>query len=116
DGAYEACQRLIARNGIGGFSAIFCANDEIAIGTMKALREVGLRIPEDVSLVGFDDIAMVEHLTPALTTVRINKEALGSTAVKSLLSRAADLDAVNVTSMLDVQLIQRDSVTSRSVV
>ena len=116
DGAYEACQRLLARNGVDGFTAIFCANDGIAIGTMKALREVGLRIPEDVSLVGFDDIAMVEHLTPALTTVRINKEALGSTAVKSLLSRAADLDAVNVTSMLDVQLIQRDSVTSHPVV
>lgn len=112
DEAYNACQRLFARCGIDGFSAIFCANDEIAIGAMKALREAGRRVPEDVSLVGFDDIALVEHLTPALTTVRINKEALGSTAVKSLLNRAADFDAVNVTSMLDVQLIKRDSVTS----
>jgi len=112
DDAYEACQRLLARNGVSGFSAIFCANDEIAIGAMKALREAGRRIPEDVSLVGFDDIAMVEHLTPALTTVRINKEALGSTAVKSLLVRAADFDAVNVTSMLDVELIKRESVAA----
>jgi len=112
DEAYEACKRLLARNGVDGFSAIFCANDEIAIGAMKALREAGRRIPEDVSLVGFDDIALVEHLTPALTTVRINKEALGSTAVKSLLTRAADFDAVNVTSMLEVELIKRDSVTA----
>ncbi len=112
DEAHEACKRLLARNGIDGFSAIFCANDEIAIGAMKALREAGRRIPEDVSLVGFDDIALVEHLTPALTTVRINKEALGSTAVKALLARVADFDAVNVTSMLEVELIKRDSVTA----
>jgi LacI family transcriptional regulator len=77
---------------------------------MKALREAGLRVPEDISLVGFDDLAMVEHLTPALTTIRINKEALGSTAVKSLIARAADVDAVSVTSMLEVELIKRASV------
>ncbi len=115
DEGYEACKRLLAHNGDDGFSAIFCANDEIAIGAMKALREAGRRIPEDVSLVGFDDIAMVEHLTPALTTVRINKEALGSTAVKSLLARAADFDAVSVTSMLEVELIKRESVATYKV-
>lgn len=111
DGGYDACRRLLARN--NNFSAIFCANDETALGAMKALREAGCRIPEDVSLVGFDDIALVEHLTPALTTVRINKEALGAVAVKSLLARAADPDAVAITSMLDIELIQRNSVMRR---
>ena len=112
DGAYTACKRMLIKGDADSFSAIFCANDEIAIGAMKALREMGRRVPEDVSLIGFDDIAMVEHLTPALTTIRINKEALGSTAVKSLLARAADFDAVNVTSMLEVELIKRDSVAT----
>jgi LacI family transcriptional regulator len=110
DGGYEACTRLIERN--VQFSAIFCANDATAIGAMKALREKGYRIPEDVSLVGFDDIAMVEHLTPALTTVRVNKEALGYIAVKQLVSHSTDLDAASVTILLEVELIKRNSVIS----
>lgn len=114
DGAYKACQRLLERNGPGSFTAIFCANDESAIGAMKALREAEYRIPEDISLIGFDDIALVEHLTPPLTTVRVNKEALGSTAVKNLLMRIADPQAVSVTSMLEVELIKRGSVSTRT--
>src|SRR5205085_8826128 len=110
DGGYEACKRLIERN--VQFSALFCANDETAIGVMKALRHMGYRVPEDVSVVGFDDIAVVEHLTPALTTVRINKEAIGSIAVKQLISRSSDIDAASVTSVLEVELIKRDSVLS----
>ena len=110
DGGYEACKRLLTKNGTGAFSAIFCANDETAIGAMKALREADLRVPEDVSLDGFDDIDMLKYLTPALTTVRVNKEALGATAVKSLLARATDLEAVSVTSVLEVELIERASV------
>lgn len=110
-GGYEACKRFLAL-GID-FSALFCANDETAIGAMKALYEAGYSIPGDISVVGFDDIDIVQHLTPALTTVNINKEALGAVAVKSLLNRVADMDAVNVTSILDVELIKRDSVASR---
>src|SRR5438105_1379145 len=110
DGGYQACRRLIERD--VQFSAIFCANDVTAIGAMKALRETGYRIPGDVSVVGFDDIDMVEHLTPALTTVRINKEALGYVAVKQLISHSTDLDAVSVTCLLEVELIKRDSVIS----
>ena len=110
DGGYATCKELIERE--VQFSALFCANDATAIGAMKALREMGYRIPEDVSVVGFDDIAMVEHLTPALTTVRINKEAVGYIAVKQLISRSSDLDAASVTSVLEVELIKRDSVLS----
>jgi DNA-binding LacI/PurR family transcriptional regulator len=89
-------------------------NDAKALGALKALREAGLRVPEDVSLIGFDDLDMVEYVTPPLTTVRIYKEAIGSTAVKTLLLRAADMEARRVTSTLDVELIIRDSVRSRS--
>jgi LacI family transcriptional regulator len=108
EGGYEACKQLLARNEL--FTALFCANDAKALGALKALREAGLRVPEDVSLIGFDDLDMVEHLTPSLTTVRIYKEAIGSTAVKTLLLRAADMEARRVTSTLDVELIIRDSV------
>lgn len=108
DGGYEACKRLLQHN--LPFSAIFCANDEMAIGALKALREANLRVPEDVSLVGFDDINLVEHLAPALTTVRVEKEVLGSVAVKRLLSLMSNPDPVSVSSVLEVELIIRDSV------
>ncbi len=110
-GGYAACKRFLER-GID-FSAVFCANDDTAIGAIKALYEAGCHVPSDISVVGFDDIDIVQHLTPALTTVNVNKEALGTVAVKSLLNRVADIDAVNVTNMLDVELVKRDSVANR---
>jgi len=108
EGGYNACQRLLAKG--ASFSALFCANDATAIGALKALRDAGCRVPEEVSLVGFDDLDTALYLSPALTTVRVNKEALGSTAVKNLLARAADMDAVSVISLLEVELVERDSV------
>lgn len=108
DGGYEACKRML-RSKLP-FSAIFCANDEMAIGALKALREADLRVPEDVSLIGFDDISMVEHLVPALTTVRVDKEVLGSVAVKRLLALMSNPDPVSVSSVLEVELVIRDSV------
>lgn len=110
DQGYEACKRLLAR-GLP-FSAIFCANDEMAIGAMKAIREAGLRVPDDISLIGFDDLEHVKHLDPALTTVQINKEMLGTIAVKRLLALMSSPDPVSVTSILEVDLIVRDSVRS----
>lgn len=106
--AYEACQRLLA----GGhpFSAVFCANDEIALGVLKALQEAGKRVPDDVSVIGFDDIALVGHLTPPLTTMRVNKESLGAMAVKHLLMRFRDPHMTSVSSVMEVELIKRGSV------
>ena len=109
EGGYASCKHLLQQN--IPFSAVFCANDETAIGALKALREAGYRVPEDVSLVGFDDIDMVEHLTPALTTVRVNKEALGIVAFKRLLSIVNSIDPVSVLSLLEVELIVRDLVS-----
>lgn len=114
DGGYEACKRLLACG--TPFSALFCANDEMAIGALKALREANLRVPDEVSLVGFDDIDLVEHLIPALTTVRVDKEVLGSIALKRLLSLMSDPDPVSVSSILDVELVIRDSVKRLSTV
>ena len=108
DGGYQACKRLLERK--AAFTALFCANDETAIGAMKALREWGLNIPGDVSIVGFDDIEMAEHYNPALTTVRVNKEGMGAAAIKTLIARANDPEAVSYTVMLEVELVSRHSV------
>jgi LacI family transcriptional regulator len=70
-------------------TAIFGFNDNVAIGAMHAARARGLRIPEDVSIVGFDDIEWAEHVTPALTTVRQPLAEMGRMAV-SLLTRLLD--------------------------
>ena len=67
------------------FTAIFCANDETAVGAMRALHERGLAVPRDVSVVGFDDIELAQHLIPPLATVRVDKEAIGASAVNRLL-------------------------------
>jgi DNA-binding LacI/PurR family transcriptional regulator len=105
DGGYEACKRLLARK--QPLSAIFCANDPTAIGVLRALREEGLRVPEDISVLGFDD-DLAEHF--GLTTMRVNKEEMGAVAVRTLIDRAADLQAPPRTIMLDVELVKRDSV------
>ncbi len=108
EGGYLACQRLLERG--TKFTALFCANDATALGAMKALREARLDVPQDVSVMGFDDIDIAQLYHPALTTVRVNKEAMGAAAVKALIERVADPEAVSATIMLEVQLIERESV------
>jgi DNA-binding LacI/PurR family transcriptional regulator len=79
----EATRKLIAR-GIH-FTALFAFNDMTAIGAMSALREAGIRIPEDVSVVGFDDIQTASFLNPALTTVRQPLVKMGMLAAQTVL-------------------------------
>ena len=68
-------------------TAVFCANDEMAFGLMRALQEKGRRIPHDVSVVGFDGLALGEYTYPPLTTVRQDFEGLGRELVKLVLSQ-----------------------------
>lgn len=105
-----ACTQLLATN--HDVSALFCVNDTAAGWAMKAFRELGRRIPEDISIVGFDDIDLAEHLTPALTTIYVDKAAMGAVAVKSLIARAIDPHTTSSTTILDVKLIERQSVRS----
>ncbi|MBI1280169.1 MAG: LacI family DNA-binding transcriptional regulator [Anaerolineaceae bacterium] len=68
------------------FDAVFAADDDSAIGALSALKEAGLRVPEDIALVGFDDIRPSHYLTPPLTTVRAPIETAGREAVRQLIS------------------------------
>ncbi|HEY0808778.1 MAG TPA: substrate-binding domain-containing protein, partial [Longimicrobiales bacterium] len=65
-------------------TAIFAANDSMAVGALSALRKAGLRVPEDVAVVGFDDIPIAEYVNPALTTVRVAIAELGAIAATRL--------------------------------
>ena len=108
DEIYAACKRLVDSQ--EPFSAIFCTNDPAASRAIRALRECGLRVPKDISVVGFDNVELAEHLTPPLTTVHVPREAMGAMAVKALEARVADPQAVSVTYTLGVDLVIRDSV------
>ncbi|MFJ9154136.1 LacI family DNA-binding transcriptional regulator [Streptomyces sp. NPDC102270] len=92
------------------FTAIFAGTDMVATGALAALREAGLDVPGDVSLVGFDDVPFAADLTPALTTVRVPYEDLGRTAVRLALERENRLADDHV--VLSTQLVIRQSVRS----
>ncbi|MFJ8687751.1 LacI family DNA-binding transcriptional regulator [Micromonospora wenchangensis] len=79
---YELGQSLVERPDV---TAVFCANDHQALGLLRALHQRGARIPEDVSVVGFDDIPEAEYLSPPLTTVRQDFDEVGRRCVAALL-------------------------------
>ncbi|WAH44706.1 substrate-binding domain-containing protein [Alicyclobacillus fastidiosus] len=89
---------------------LVCANDSIAISAIHALTSLGIRVPEDVSVTGFDDIDDVLRVTPALTTVHVDKEAMGSRAVDMLLRRVEAPDAKREKLLLSGDVVFRDSV------
>lgn len=82
---YEAISRAL-REGFDA-TAIVAGNDKLAIGALRALREFGLRVPDDVSVVGYSDEAMASYVTPPLTTVRHHFRETGRTAARLLLAR-----------------------------
>jgi DNA-binding LacI/PurR family transcriptional regulator len=72
------------------FTAVFCANDEMALGLLLAFREAGIRVPEDVSIVGFDDIPASEFFIPPLTTVRQDFTTLGGDVMAAIVDILGD--------------------------
>jgi LacI family transcriptional regulator len=85
DLGYQVTRRLLAKH--EPFSAMFAFNDISAIGAIRALREKGLRVPEDVSVVGFDDIQSAAYQNPGLTTVRQPLRKMGRIAAETVLRR-----------------------------
>ena len=88
---YKPMQGLLEKS--RDFTAIFCFNDISAIGAIRALKDAGLRVPEDVSVVGFDDIQSAAYSTPSLTTVRQPLFEMGQRGAKVLLDRIANREA-----------------------
>jgi LacI family transcriptional regulator len=106
---YRACQVLLSRN--LPFTAIFCQNDYMAIGAMHALREAGKRVPDDISLVGYDDLLISAHLDPPLTSVWQPKLELGAMAVNLVMERIEHKQSVQPgVHLLKPHLVVRSSV------
>jgi len=90
--------------------AVFAYNDAAALAAMRVCLAHGLRVPEDIAFVGFDDIPAAAQSTPPLTTVTVDKEALGRRGVELLLETAQNHDDANTTdTLVPVRLIPRAS-------
>lgn len=91
-------------------TAVVCAADILAVGAMKGLSENGLRIPDDISVVGFDDLEMSKYLIPGLTTVKQQISLKGQKAVELLLKHIEDPNLSKQEEILPLQIISRGSV------
>jgi DNA-binding LacI/PurR family transcriptional regulator len=105
---YEPMRELLART--RDFTAVFCFNDIAAIGAIRALTEAGLRVPQDISVVGFDDIQSAAFYTPSLTTVRQPLQEMGKTGAHILLERIANPSAEYAAEIImQPELVIRES-------
>jgi len=107
----RAVESLIA--GRRQFTAVFCANDEMAIAAMTSLKGHGLRVPQDVSVVGFDDIRFARYADPPLTTVAQPKNQIGGEAMSMLLEILEDPRTPPRKRVLPAELVIRDSTARR---
>ncbi len=104
---HEAAAKIIAMRDRP--TAVFCAADTVAFGLIAGLHAGGLRVPEDISVVGFDDIDMSEYYVPALTTIRQDRVRLGRTAARQLLQQLTGPPSAAGLQLLPVELVIRAS-------
>ncbi len=109
DGAYEDMKRYLSAHQKLP-TAFFADNDMIALGAMKAMTEYGIRIPQDVSIVGFDDLTFSSISSPPLTTLRVPKQEMGRTAVRRLKEIVETNDGMKLKIQACTQFIERESV------
>lgn len=105
-GGYLACEELLSRQ--ASFTALFAANDLMAMGAIKCLTLNGYRVPEDVAVVGYDDIDMCNYFTPGLTSVSQNIKFLGERSVE-IMNDVLENREISKISYFEPQLIKRES-------
>jgi len=116
EGGYDVADALLD----GGFTAVLCGNDVMAIGVLRRARERGVDVPGEISVSGFDDIATSAQISPTLTTVRVDKWAIGYESVRRLLVRILEQrtgirrpsdsgGSTSIRSVVPTELIVRES-------
>ncbi|HHU61142.1 MAG TPA: LacI family transcriptional regulator, partial [Natronincola sp.] len=105
---YKAAKRLLTEKRQNP-TAIFAATDLLAIGAIRAVRELGKEVPGDISVVGFDDEETAEHIIPALTTVRIHKHRMGVESGRKLIQMIENASNFPTKTVLFTDLVIRDS-------
>lgn len=104
---YQSIQEALSK-GIS-FTAIFAQNDRMAIGAMRALRNSGFKIPEDISVIGFDDMPLASYFDPPLTTIRQDFNQIGQEATQTLIYKIEHPDEKKLSKRISVELVKRNS-------
>lgn len=91
-------------------TAVFCASDQMACGFIGGLQHAGISVPQDVSVIGFDDVEVAEHLTPALTTIRQPRRLIGERAASLLIGLIAGRGRSAGPEVIAIELVERQSV------
>lgn len=113
DGYRAAMSYFGSRRAGGRATGVTCYNDLVAIGVCRALAEIGLRVPDDVSIVGFDDIALAAYVTVPLTTIRMPKRRMGALAAQMLIQQIESHTVLPPRGeMLESELVERASVAT----
>ena len=107
EGGYQGTKKLLTQS--KDFTAIFCPNDNTAIGAMKAIAEAGLRIPKDISIISIDDIDMLQYISPMLTSMHIPIVEMGQMAAKMLIDRIEGGHHLPVKIQMPYYLAKRES-------
>lgn len=114
EGNFECDTAVIAADKILAMdkkpSAVFCFNDIMALGLMSRLQEKGMKIPEDISIIGYDNIDLSAYFSPPLTTIHQPKRRVGKTAVEILLERIKDKDHAKQVFEMFPELVERSTV------
>ncbi|AQS04451.1 LacI family DNA-binding transcriptional regulator [Clostridium beijerinckii] len=105
---YENMKKLLKLENVP--TAVFCANDDIGVGAMKAIFEAGLKVPEDISIIGFDDSNFCNYVTPPLTSVRKDSLAMSEYGGKNLLNLIKNKEVDKEKVYIQSQLVVRKSV------
>lgn len=110
EGSYNDMKKLLKERIHDLPTAFIADNDIIAIGAMQALEEYGIKVPDDISIVGFDDMPFSRVSSPKLTTVKVYKKYFGKVAVKRLIDKINNNDNLNTKMEIETKLIERCSV------
>ncbi|MDO5603036.1 MAG: LacI family DNA-binding transcriptional regulator [Oscillospiraceae bacterium] len=111
-GAYRAMQALLASRPEDPPTAVFCMSDIMAVGAIRAARDAGLRVPEDISVLGFDGIELGRYATPRIATVRQPQKEMVRTAIQ-LLMQQIERRREGQCSVLPIELVEGESVAER---
>lgn len=113
EGGYNGVKEFLKKE--LNVTALFCANDLTAIGAMKAIKEQGLSIPSDISIISIDDIDTAQYMSPMLTTIRVPMEELGKMTAKILIDRIENGKNLPMKVELPFSIITRESCLARDI-
>ncbi|BBM66549.1 LacI family transcriptional regulator [Vibrio alfacsensis] len=108
EGGYQAFKKMVERGPLP--SSIFVSNDMMAMGVLNAANELGIEVPEQLSIIGYDDIHIAKYMSPSLTTIHQPKHSLGQAAVETLLRKLNEKTQETQVVQLEPTLVERKSV------